>query len=83
MIVKFIVTKDKKVFFGTDWFSREYHSDIAKANRVPEENIAGGGVANFENKIIYGNSRGFGPYDQAIIQELLPDWDVRPPKPII
>lgn len=72
---KFIVARGQ-VFWG---YEDQRHRDIAEEHGIPENEVRGGGHAFVKHKIVHDYSHVFGPYNQAEVQKLLPDWDVRPP----
>lgn len=78
MTVKFVLTATGVVFGSRD-YRDDYHSDIARINFIAKEQVRGGGIADLVARRIYGTSYGFGPYDCAIVQQFLPDWQVDPP----
>ena len=78
MVVKFIVTADK-VVFGDKYFDDDYHRQVAIRNRVPESDVLGGGLADLEQKRIFGTSYGYGSYDPEVVRRLLPGWEVSDP----
>lgn len=81
MNVKFIVTKDGCVIFGNKDYNKDYHFAIATANKIPEKEIKNGGIADLENKRIWGTSTGYGDYDAQQMRELLPGWQIDRPGP--
>ena len=78
MVVKFIVVKTDggKIIFGDRPAKDEFHGDIANNHDIRREDIAGGGLADLNEKKIYGTSTGFGRYDPVTVKRLLPDWNV-------
>ena len=76
MIVKFIVTKNRRIIFGNLSAKDEFHSDIAKKHEIKPEEIMGGGLADLDAKKISGTSTAFGRYDPQTVKRLLPDWDI-------
>ena len=81
MNVKFNVTKDGRVIFGDEDYKKDGHYAIAIVNDIVEENIANGGIADLENKRIWGTSTGYGDYDVQQMKRLLPDWQIDRPGP--
>ena len=78
MVVKFIVV-DNSVLFGEKPFAGDLHAAIAQRNSVSKSRVRGGGLADPENRRIFGTSYGFGPYCPEIIRQLLPGWKVEQP----
>jgi|GEM_PF-5164457 len=81
MNVKFIVTKDGRIVFGDKDYRQDGHFCIAVMNGIAEENVANGGIADLENKRIWGESTEYGKYNVEQMRELLPDWQVDRPGP--
>lgn len=78
MIVKFIVTAER-IVFGDEHYSQNLHSDIAEKNRIPANEVRGGGLADTGEKRVFGTSYGFGPYDPKTVARLLNGWTVEIP----
>ena len=76
MIVKFIITKNGRIIFGTRPANEEFHADIAKNNDILLNEVAGGGRADLEKKSIFGSSTAFGKYDYKTVKKALPEWKV-------
>ncbi len=79
MNVKFIVTKDGRVVFGEKDYKKDGHSTIAFFQKIPDENVLCGGIADTESRRIWGTSTGYGDYNVQHMQRLLPDWRIDPP----
>lgn len=78
MVVKFILVRRNgvpEIIFGK---GERFHSGIADREGIARSQIMGGGYADRVEKRIYGISKAFGPYDQEIVQHLLPDWNILP-----
>lgn len=75
---KFIVTKDK-VFFGNKKCSKDSHLNISEENKISRDLVLGGGIADMEDKEVFGYSSTFGKYDKEVVQDLLPEWKVNEP----
>lgn len=89
MVVKFIVVcedaggckkyKRYKIVFGDKYYTDDYHADIADKAGIPYKKVCGGGIADLEEKHIWGTSKKFGPYNPEILKKLLPDWTIDEP----
>ena len=69
---KFIVTKNGDVYFASRGEKR--HADIARNNKIPRDEIAGGGTADMVKKRMYGSSGDFGKYNRELVRDSFPDW---------
>lgn len=78
MTVKFIVAGGQ-IYFGDEDYDCDYHKNIVKKNKLSSFSVEGGGIADLDAKVIYGTSYGFGSYDTATVQKLLPDWTIEEP----
>ncbi len=78
MIIKFIVTAER-IVFGNTHYRNDLHSDVAEGNKIPAEEVRGGGLADTEKRRIFGTSYGFGPYDPEMIARLLDGWTIETP----
>jgi len=78
MIVKFIVAAGR-IIFSDEHYHRNLHSDVAERNGIPTKEVSGGGLADTEQKRIFGTSYGFGQYDPEAVARLLGDWTVEIP----
>jgi len=79
MKVKFIVARGKGIILGDKEFKSDQHCHIAKTNKVKEEDVLGGGIADLTDEVIFGKSYAYGPYKPEKIRQLLPDWLVEEP----
>jgi hypothetical protein len=78
MIVKFVVTADC-VIFGSENYKNDFHAMVAEANGISDREVRGGGLADLEQRRVFGTSYGFGAYDPKAVACLLDGWTVEEP----
>ena len=73
-IRKFVITTDGRMFFAD---ANEYtHREITARNKLKDEDIGGGGTADFDHRRIFGYSKLYRTYAATAVKQAMPGWDV-------